>query len=79
MFLEVIDVDYIKDYQLFLVFNNNDKKIVDLKNHLKGEIFKPLTELSFFRQYGLINSTIEWSNGADFAPEFLYEIGTQIK
>ena len=29
-----------------------------------------------FIQYGLTRETIEWANGADFAPEFLYDIGT---
>ena len=28
-----------------------------------------------FVQYGLTRATIEWANGADLAPEFLYEIG----
>ena len=77
MLLQIKDVDYIKDYQLELTFNDDKKKIVDLRNHLDGEIFKPLKDLAFFRQYGLTSWTIEWSNGADFAPEFLYEIGQE--
>jgi hypothetical protein len=35
-----------------------------------------LRDLDVFRKFALVGNTIEWKNGADFAPEFLYEIGT---
>ena len=70
--LRVVDVDYIKDYELLVTF----KKNVDLKPYLTGEVFGELLDKDKFIQYGLTRVTIEWANGADLAPEFLYEIGT---
>ena len=72
----VIDVDYIKDYELLITFNDHSKKKVDLKPFLTGEVFGELLDKSKFIQYGLTRNTIEWANGADLAPEFLYENGT---
>ncbi|MBQ7042461.1 MAG: DUF2442 domain-containing protein [Muribaculaceae bacterium] len=74
--LRVIDVDYIKDYQLKVTFSDGITKIVDLRSYLTGEVFGELIDLNKFIQYGLTRVTIEWANGADLAPEFLYEIGT---
>lgn len=74
--LRVIDVDYIKDYELLVTFNDGSKKMVDLKPYLIGEVFGELLDKNNFIQYGLTHVTIEWANGADLAPEFLYEIGT---
>lgn len=74
--LRVIDVDYIKDYELLLTFSDGQKKRVDLQPYLTGEVFAELLDKEKFIQYGLTRVTIEWSNGADLAPEFLYEIGT---
>lgn len=74
--LRVVDVDYIKDYELLVTFNNGSKKKVDLKPYLVGEVFGELLDKDKFIQYGLTRVTIEWANGADLAPEFLYEIGT---
>lgn len=73
--LRIIDVDYIKDYELLVAFSDGSKKRVDLKPYLKGEVFGDLLDKDKFIQYGLTNSTIEWANGADLAPEFLHEIG----
>ena len=73
--LKVVDVDYVKDYTLRLTFNDGVVKIVDLKPYLKGEVFGELLDKGKFVQYGLTPMTIEWANGADLAPEFLYEIG----
>lgn len=74
--LRVVDVDYIKDYELLVTFNDGSKKNVDLKPYLIGEVFGELLDKDKFIQYGLTRVTIEWANGADLAPEFLYEIGT---
>ena len=81
MFLHITEVTYLKKYQLRLTFDNNIIKDVDLKDELHGEIFEPLKEVEFFKQVA-INSdtkTVEWPNGADFAPEFLYEVGQEIE
>ena len=73
--LKVVDVDYVKDYTLRLTFNDGAVKTVDLKPYLHGEVFGELLDKNKFVQYGLTPVTIEWANGADLAPEFLYEIG----
>lgn len=74
--LRVVDVDYIKGYELLVTFSDGNKKIVDLLPYLTGEVFGELLDRDKFIQYGLTRVTIEWANGADLAPEFLYEIGT---
>ncbi len=71
MFLHVTDVTYIADYKLQLTFNNGIAAVVDLEGELYGEVFEPLKDLALFRQVYLTSRTIEWPNGADFAPEFL--------
>jgi hypothetical protein len=73
--LRVVDVDYIKEYELLVTFNDGSKKMVDLEPYLTGEVFGELLDKEKFIQYGLTRVTIEWANGADLAPEFLYEIG----
>ena len=73
--LRVIDVDYIKDYELLVTFSDGMRKRVNLQPYLTGEVFGELLEKEKFIQYGLTRVTIEWTNGADLAPEFLYEIG----
>jgi hypothetical protein len=81
MALHVIEVSYVNEYRLQLRFNNQQVREVNLSDELYGEIFEPLKELAFFQQVFLnpeIN-TIEWPNGADFAPEFLYELGESSK
>jgi hypothetical protein len=81
MFLYVTDVMYLKDHQLRLEFNDQKIKDNDLINELYGEIFEPLKDIDFFKKVylNLDTGTIEWPNGADFAPEFLYEIGKQVR
>ena len=70
MFLHVNDASYISDYQLKIKFNNDEIKKVDLKDELYGEIFEPLKDKEYFKNFFISHNTIEWENGADFAPEF---------
>ena len=41
---------------------------------------EPLKDTGFFRRVAVNpeTGTIEWPNGADFAPEFLHEIGRAV-
>jgi hypothetical protein len=81
MFLHVTEVRLTKDYEMQVTFSDGVVKEVDLTGELYGEIFEPLKDPAVFRQVR-VNSetnTIEWPNGADFAPEFLYERGREIK
>jgi len=73
MFLHVTAVEYLTDYKLRLKFNNGSEGIVNLEKELSGEIFEPLRDKNLFKQVFLTGRTVEWPNGADFAPEFLYE------
>ena len=71
----MVDVDYIKDYTLEMTFSDGVRKRMDFRPILQGEVFGELIDKAKFVQYGLTRSTIEWANGADIAPEYLYEHG----
>jgi Protein of unknown function (DUF2442) len=72
MFLHVVKADYLRDYKLRLFFNDGAQKIVNLEDELYGEVFEPLKNMENFKQFFISHNTIEWENGADFDPEFLY-------
>lgn len=74
MFLEIIKANYIEDYKIEFQFNNGEICLVDLINELNGSIFVPLKDKALFKDFKIIYNTIEWKNGADFAPEYLYEL-----
>ena len=81
MFLHVERVTQKEGYELRIQFSDGIVKDVDLSGELYGEVFEPLREPAFFSKVKLNQETrtIEWPNGADFAPEFLYEIGKEAK
>lgn len=78
MFLEVIQAEYLEGYKVMLLFNNGERRIVDLSSSLQGEIFAPLKNQDYFKRFSIKFNTIEWENGADFAPEYLYEISSAV-
>ena len=72
--LHVTEVECLGEYRLRLRFNNGVEGVVDLRSELYGEVFEPLNDIRQFRQVFLTSRTIEWPNGADFAPEFLLSL-----
>ena len=75
MFLEVVKAEYLNGYRIKLWFNNHTVMVVDLAKSLNGEVFVPLRDIDYFKRFSIKFNTIEWENGADFAPEYLYEQG----
>jgi hypothetical protein len=74
MFTEVTRAEYVDGFRIKLWLNNNVVKTVDLRSSLNGLIFEPLKDLEFFKRFSVKYNTIEWENGADFAPEYLFAL-----
>jgi len=75
MFLHIREAQYIDGYRIRLRFNDGSEGIADLSDCLEGEVFEPLKDLKNFKAFKVDPDieTIVWENGADMAPEFLYE------
>lgn len=72
----LISAEYISEYSLRLSFSDGTTGEVDFKGELTGGVFEALRDPAYFRSFTIQPQfgTIEWDNGADFAPEFLYEL-----
>jgi hypothetical protein len=79
MIPRVTVVEVTGPHSLRLTFRDGARKQVNLLAPLEGPIFHPLLEPSFFRQVclGPVAGTVVWPNGADIAPETLYELPDQ--
>jgi len=75
MILHVREAKYLHDYTIKLRFNDGAEGEIDLKNELDGEVFETLKDIDKFKKFKVDPDieTIVWENGADLAPEFLYE------
>jgi hypothetical protein len=75
MLLDVIEAKYIRDYTIWVKFEDGSEGEIDLSAELYGPIFEPLRDIRYFEQLRVDPElgTIAWPNGADFAPEFLYD------
>ena len=74
MILRIQKAIYLGQYALELTFNEEIVRIVDLSHELEGEIFEPLKNQDYFQNFHIKTNTLEWENGADFAPEYLFLI-----
>lgn len=69
---------YLEEYKILLTFEDKSKKIVDFKKILrgfKGEIFRPLKDIEYFKKFKIALHTVTWPNEADVCPDYLYKVG----
>ncbi|MBI1871046.1 MAG: DUF2442 domain-containing protein [Chlamydiae bacterium] len=71
---DVILIKYKKDYIYFVEFDDGKKGEINFQNIDRwGPIFKPLKDKNVFKTARIQGGTLSWPNGADIAPETLYE------
>jgi hypothetical protein len=69
----VIRAEYRGEYTICLTFNDGVQSTVDFAQWLHGPVFEPLKDIGYFQRFFLDCGTVGWPNGADIAPETLYE------
>ena len=69
----VVHAVYRDEFRIQLTFNDGSTETVDFSAWLEGPIFELLQDLAYFRRFFIEGGTVSWPNGADIAPETLYE------
>ncbi len=70
---KVKEVKPLEGYKLFLVFTNNEIGIFDVSQYLEDKFWSGLKDIEIFKTVKVSGGSIEWSNGADFCPDEVYE------
>jgi hypothetical protein len=70
----IVSVEALADYRLRITFDDGISGIVSIADRLFGSVFEPLRDSKFFSQAFVDEfGVICWPNGADLAPDALYE------
>lgn len=71
---DVKEIEYKGGFVYWIVFDDGNSGEVDFSDYIgRGPVFEPLQDMSFFRKARIEGGTISWPNGADIAPETLYD------
>ena len=71
---EVKSIEYKGGFVFNVVFDDGVSGDVDFQSYVgKGPVFAPLEDPDYFKKAFIEGGTIAWPNGADIAPETLYE------
>lgn len=70
----IVSVRPIDDYRLSIGFDDGMQGVISLHDRLFGPVFEPLRDPAMFRQVFVDEfGAVAWPNGADLAPDALYE------
>ena len=72
--LHITSANYLEEYRVLVEFNDGVTGIADFSQSLEGKIFLPLRERMYFLSFHIEGHTLSWSNGADFAPDYIRQL-----
>ena len=70
----VVEATHRGGYRVHVVFNDGSENTIDFNDWLQGPVFEPLKDPDYFGRFFVDGGTVVWPNGADIAPETLYEV-----
>ncbi len=73
MYVSVKSVKPIGQHRLIIGFDNGESRLFDLGPLLTVGRFRDLASPEVFRKVRVAFDTVEWENGLDLDPEYLYE------
>ena len=76
---EIKEVQVLSDYRLLLTFDNNEKRIKDMKPYLNKGVFQKLKDMEFFNQVKVSFGTISWGEQIDMCADSLYDSSKKVE
>ena len=73
MYPSVIKAEAKENYQVYIEFDNNECGVLDMEPYLDFGVFRKIRDKNIFSQVRVSFDTIEWSDGIDLDPQFVYE------
>ena len=73
MYPSVIKVVPKDNYQVYVEFDNNEYGVLNMKPYLDFGVFREIKDLNLFEKVRVSFDTIQWENGIDLDPQFVYE------
>lgn len=70
----VVHAEHRGSFRLHVVFNDASENTIDFEPWLDGPMFELLKDPQYFQRFFVDGGTVVWPNGADIAPETLYEV-----
>jgi hypothetical protein len=78
MYPVICEVTPNEDFSLDVVLDTGEKRLLDMKPYLDFGVFKRIRDYDKFRRVRVSFDTVEWDEGVDLDPEFVYEKSTPI-
>lgn len=72
MYPAVCEVTSHEDFSLSIVLDNGEKRLLDMKPYLNFGVFRKIRNYEKFKRVRVAFDTIEWGEGVDLDPEFIY-------
>lgn len=73
MHWKITALSVLPGHRLEVTFADGLRGVVDLSKEAFEGVFAPLADPAYFAQARLENGVITWPNGADLAPDALYD------
>lgn len=70
----VVRAEHRGGFRVHVSFNDASENTIDFEPWLEGPMFEPLRDPAYFCRFFVDGGTVIWPNGADIAPETLYEV-----
>lgn len=75
----VTKAEYVSEWTLDVTFSDGVRAKIDFSEWIERyPFFAPLKDADYFRNFFLDGWTVGWPNGADIAPETLYQMAVRL-
>jgi hypothetical protein len=79
MYRAICEVTANRDFSLNIVLETGERRLLDMKPYLDFGVFNKIRDFERFKRVKVAFDTIEWDDGVDLDPEFIYDKSTPIK